>query len=72
VITLILNNKILDIIVHKNRKKYPKQKIIIVHYHDMVYAVPYVEEEESIFLKTIYPSRKLKKWYLKGEHKHEN
>jgi hypothetical protein len=29
--------------------------------------VPYVQEDERLFLKTIYPSRKLTKRYLRGK-----
>ncbi|MFO7538208.1 MAG: toxin, partial [Chloroflexota bacterium] len=32
-----------------------------------VHLVPYVEDEEEIFLKTIVPSRKATKQYLGGE-----
>ena len=31
---------------------------------DYVYLVPYVENEEEIFLKTVVPSRKATKQYL--------
>ena len=34
---------------------------------DYVYAVPYVEDSEKIFLKTVFPSRKYTKLYLKKE-----
>jgi uncharacterized DUF497 family protein len=72
IILLILNDRILDIISHVNRAKYPGQKIFIVEYQGAAYAVPYVEEIEYIFLKTIYPSRKLTKLYLKKGDEHEH
>ncbi len=58
---------VLDDIDHFNRSKYPNQRIMIVKIREKVYAVPYVKDSvrEVIFLKTIYPSRKLKARYLK-------
>lgn len=58
---------ILDIIVHSNRNKYPGQKIFIVKIENYVYLVPFVENENVIFLKTIIPSRKETKKYLGGD-----
>ncbi|UCH96898.1 MAG: toxin [Candidatus Aminicenantes bacterium] len=48
---------------HPDQKKYPHQKIMYVWAHDYVYAVPYIQTKEVIFLKTIYPSRKAKTKY---------
>lgn len=52
-------------IKHPNIAKYPRQRILVVAYEDYVYAVPYVHhDDDTIFLKTIYPSRDLKRLYL--------
>ena len=56
---------ILDIIEHPKKSRYPNQKIFIVHVTDYVYLVPFVEDSEKVFLKTIIPSRKATKKYLK-------
>jgi uncharacterized DUF497 family protein len=66
VVFCIQNGGILDIVDHPNRRKYPNQRIYIVLINDYVYLVPYVENEDEIFLKTIIPSRKAKKEYLGG------
>lgn len=58
---------LLDDIVHPNTKVYPNQRIFIVRIQDYVYLVPYVENENEIFLKTIIPSRKFTKIYLGGK-----
>ncbi len=62
VILAIENGNLLDDI------KYPNQNvfIILVKIKDYVYLVPYVEDEASIFLKTIIPSRQMNKKYNKG------
>ena len=59
----IEKKEILAIKRHPNYKKYPNQKIFIFKIKNYIYYVPYVEDEEKIFLKTIIPSRKLTKEY---------
>ncbi|TLP40750.1 BrnT family toxin [Arcobacter arenosus] len=68
VILSIENGNLLDDIEHPNKEKYPNQNIfiILVKIKDYVYLVPYVEDEDSIFLKTIIPSRQMNKKYNKG------
>jgi uncharacterized DUF497 family protein len=53
-----------DDISHPNKTKYPSQRIFVVAIDDYAYLVPYVENDEEIFLKTIVPSRKATKQYL--------
>jgi len=48
----------LAVLEHPNQEKYPGQKISIVQVDDYVYAVPFIENDTEIFLKTIIPSRK--------------
>ena len=50
-----------------NAVDYPHQKIFIVEIDQYAYLVPYVETEEEIFLKTVIPSRKFTKLYLRGD-----
>jgi len=47
--------------------KFAHQKIFIVAINDYVYIVPFVEDEDVLFLKTIVPSRKMTKKYLGGK-----
>jgi len=60
---------LLDILEHPNQDKYKGQKIFVVQIDDYVYLVPFVEDEKKIFLKTVIPSRKATKRYLKGKSK---
>ena len=55
---------LLDILEHPNIQKYKNQKIFVVEYENYVYLVPFIEEQDKIFLKTIIPSRKATKQYL--------
>ena len=63
----ILHGGLLDVLEHPNKQQYPGQRIFVVNVEGYVYLVPYVETEESIFLKTIVPSRKMTKKYLGGQ-----
>lgn len=69
VILSIENGFLLDDIEHSNKEKYENQNIfiILVEIKNYVYLVPYVEEEDYIFLKTIIPSRQMNKEYNKGK-----
>jgi uncharacterized DUF497 family protein len=62
----IEEGQILDIVEHPNQRKYKGQKIFIININDYACLVPFVEDEREIFLKTIIPSRKATKKYLRG------
>lgn len=72
VIFAIEQGDILAVANHPNAAKYPNQKIIYVRIEDYVYLVPYLEDGEALFLKTIIPSRKAIKQFLKGGTTNEN
>jgi len=63
IVNINLGNE-LDIYDHPNQQKYPNQKISVVQVEDYVYLVPYIENDEEIFLKTIIPSKKATKQYI--------
>ena len=65
VILALENGYLLDDVEHPNKEKYPNQNIfiILIQIKDYVHLVPYVEDDTSIFLKTIIPSRKMNKKY---------
>ena len=65
VIAALDGGKLLDTIVHHNRAKYPNQEIYIIDINGYVYLVPFVrKDKQTVFLKTIFPSRKLTRKYL--------
>ena len=55
---------LLDDLRHPNSGKYPNQSVLVVAFDDCVYLVPYVEEPDHYFLKTVIPSRKATRDYL--------
>ena len=67
VVILMEREDVLDTIENPNQAKYPGQKIAIVRIEDYAYLVPYVQESESIFLKTIIPSRKATNKFVRAQ-----
>ena len=67
IVLAIEKNNVLDVIEHPNIKKYKNQKMFVVEWNHYAYLVPFVEDKELIFLKTIIPSRKATGKYLKGD-----
>ena len=60
----IAKGNVLDILPHPNQNKYPGQKIFIVEVNRYAFVVPFAEDNERVFLKTIYPSRTATKKYI--------
>ena len=67
VAALIEQGHVLEVMDHPDQTKYPKQKIAIIEIEGYACLVPYVDDEEGVFLKTIIPSRKATKKYLRGQ-----
>ena len=66
VVYYIQRDQLLDIVEHPNPERYRGQRIFIIRINDYAYLVPFVETEQEVFLKTIIPSRKATRKYLKG------
>jgi uncharacterized DUF497 family protein len=66
VLILMEREDVLETIEHPNQNKYPGQKIATVRIDDYAYLVPYVQESNEIFLKTIIPGRKATKKYVRS------
>ncbi|MCD4667049.1 MAG: toxin [Sulfurimonas sp.] len=58
---------LLDVIKHPNSERYDNQKILVINVNDYVYLVPFVENDNEKFLKTIIPNRQFTKKYLGGK-----
>jgi hypothetical protein len=63
VVIAIEGGGLLDVIEHPNRSKYPQQRVFLVQHDGYVYLVPFLEEDDHFFLKTVIPSRKAKRIY---------
>lgn len=64
VVIAIDEKKLLDILEHKNQKRYPNQKVFVVDLGGYAHLVPFVEDDKKVFLKTIIPSRKATEHYI--------
>ena len=67
VVFYIERGLLLDIVEHSNPEKYRGQRIFIVNINGYAYLVPFVETEQEVVLKTIVPSRKATRKYLRGD-----
>ncbi|MDP2989219.1 MAG: BrnT family toxin [Kiritimatiellota bacterium] len=67
IVYYIMNGHLVDVILNENQDKYPGQRIFVVNCAGYIHLVPFDESENDIQLKTIVPSRKATKKYLKGK-----
>ena len=73
IIAALNNKQLLDIVEQPNKNKHPNQKAYVVQINNYVYLVPFVKKDkQTVFLKTIFPSRKAKKRYIKKETFYED
>jgi len=54
---------------HPDKVRYPHQFIFIMELNEYICYVPFVENDDEIFLKTIIPSRKLEKEFRRDDEK---
>ena len=66
VVFCLQSGGLLDDVTHPNTEKYPHQRVLVVAVEEYAYLIPYVEDEQEIFLKTVIPSRKATNQYLGG------
>ena len=65
IVAIVEHDKLIDVI--QNNGKYSDQKVLVVEMENYIYLCPFIEDDNEIFLKTIYSSRKLTKIYLNEE-----
>lgn len=63
VVEAIDRGALLDDMPHPSAR-YANQRILVVNLDGYAIAIPYVEEEDYVFLKTAFPSRQATKKYL--------
>lgn len=64
IVAAIDSGNLLADLRHHKEDRYPDQRIFIVSLNHYVYVVPYVEENNVCFLKTLYPDRNMTRKYL--------
>lgn len=63
---IIMNDGYIDILAHPKKEN---QYIFIIELKEYIWAVPFVMEGDTIFLKTAFPSRKFYNIYKRGGQK---
>ncbi|MEE8442048.1 MAG: BrnT family toxin [Spirochaetia bacterium] len=73
IVVAIEDGNVVDVLTHPNKDRYPNQEVYLVVHHDYVFAVPFVRDRigSEIVLKTIYPSRKFTRRYLRKDRNNE-
>jgi len=66
VLTAFDEDRLLADLQHPKR---PNQRQFVIEHNKYAFLVPYVEDDQKIFLKTIIPSRKATRQHLKGGDK---
>ena len=69
IVVSVESGGLLDILAHPNQAKYPRQRVLVVACDNYAYLVPFVEEDDYFFLKTVIPSRKATRDYLQQGEK---
>ncbi len=65
IVAKIEAGRLIAIVPGKDKFRHQNQYVLEVNSY--IYVVPFVEDAERIFLKTILPSRKLTKRFLRGD-----
>ncbi len=71
IVSAIAAGGLRDVLKHRNAARYPRQSVLVVEWREYAYLVPFVEEASFYFLKTIIPSRKATRDYLRKRTSHE-
>jgi uncharacterized DUF497 family protein len=64
VVVAVEGGGLLAVLAHPNLKRYSNQRVMVVTWDEYVYLVPFVEQDDHYFLKTVIPSRKATRDYL--------
>jgi len=73
IVLCISEGRLIAVLEHSNKTKYPNQRLYVVERGGYAYVVPFVDDHAAgeIVLKTIYPSRQYTKRYLQRRRDHE-
>lgn len=66
IIALIESGHLVQVLEHHDRERYPNQLLYEVDVGGYIYVVPVLRDHQTLFLKTIYPSRKATRSRAKG------
>lgn len=61
-----------EVVAHPNPRRCPPRKVMVVEVVGYAYLVPFIEEADHFFLKTIIPSRKAARDFIAKESDHDS
>lgn len=64
VVVALEEDGLIDERAHPNTQRYGHQRQLVMLFDDYVWIVPFVADDESVFLKTMFPSRKATRTYF--------
>ena len=67
IVLAVEGGDLLQVIAHPTPARYPEQKIMVVAMDAYAFLVPFVQEEDGYFLKTIIPSRKAMRDFMRPQ-----
>jgi uncharacterized DUF497 family protein len=67
IVLAVEGGDLLQAIAHPTPARYPEQKIMVVAMDAYAFLVPFVQEEDGYFLKTIIPSRKATRDFMRPQ-----
>jgi uncharacterized DUF497 family protein len=68
VVVAVESGGLVQVLSDPNPSRYPRQRVMVVAWDGYAYLVPFVEEADHYFLKTVIPSRKATRdFLLKGK-----
>lgn len=67
IVAAIESGQLLDILIHPNQERYPRQKLLVVRLQRYAWLVPMIESDDGLFLITAFPSRKATRKYLETD-----
>ena len=59
-------------VVQNPSSNHPSQKMFVIKIEGYAYCVPFTETAETIFLKTVFPSRRMTELYLAENQNEES
>lgn len=65
IVNALNEGNMVDTYDHPNSERYPNQKVFVMNIDEYAYLAPFVEDDEKIFLKTIFRSRRATKKYIR-------
>lgn len=72
VLVALADGKLLDEREHPNKERFGHQRQLVVEIDDYAWVVPFVFQDQQVFLKTLFPSRRATRDYVHAKDKQDD